>query len=103
MSSVEQLKTLAEKRRKVLLDARVTECAIFALIVGFFCGSSAFGFGLLCTVFVKALGIAILASIAGCLGGFVVWSYRVYSQVTEQVNAEFAKPIAEAEAKPASS
>lgn len=96
MSSVEQLKTLAEKRRKVLLDAKVVECAIVAGLVWFFCGWSAFGVGLLITSPMKACGIGMIVSTVGCFAGFGYWALRVYRQVTEQVNAEFAERMAKA-------
>lgn len=103
MSSVEQLKTLAEKRRKMLLDARVFECVIVAGLVWFFCGWSAFGVGLLITSFMKACGIGMIASFVGCFSGFSCWAFRVYRQVTEQVNAEFAERMAEAKTAETSS
>ena len=95
-SSLDQLRKLADRRKKVALEARVAEPVIAAALAWFLCGSLAFGIGLLTVGFVKAVGLSIILSIAGAVLVFAALSIRIYRQVTEEVNAEFAKLAAEA-------
>ena len=98
MSSVEELKKIADKKIQTECSAKIGESVFCGIFTWFVTGWLAFGLGLLFTGFIKAVGMAIVLSTVGGVIGYGVWEFRIYRRIAREVNAELERLIAAAKA-----